>query len=82
MTDEEFEILDELYFVISYADLQSKVEMSDEDLYEIIHSLFTKGWVRVFESPDDTRDFENITAENLANAYLLASKTGLKAHNS
>ena len=37
---------------------------------------------RVFKSPDDTRDFDEIDDGIVTNSYLLASKAGLKAHNS
>ena len=82
MTNAEFELLDELYFVISYHDLKERLGWADEQLCEQLTALFANGWLRVFKSPDDTMDFELISDEILMNAYLLASKAGLKAHNS
>lgn len=82
MTDAEFELLDELYFVISYHHLKERLGWGDEQLCEQLTSLFTQGWLRVFKSPNDTMDFDLISDEILMNAYLLASKAGLKAHNS
>ncbi|MEQ9232139.1 MAG: transporter [Cyclobacteriaceae bacterium] len=82
MTDAEFDILDELYFVTSYHDLSGRIELRRDELNERLINLFNKGWVRAFKSPNDTRDFEVLNAEVLSNCYLLASKAGLKAHNS
>ena len=82
MTDVQYDLLDELYFVISFTDLEERVELEREILLKEIHQLFEQGWVRVFKSPDDTMDYEKIDDQLLANSYLLASKQGLKAHNS
>lgn len=82
MTDREFELLDELYFVTSYADLKAQLGWENNALCSELTSLFHKGWVRVFASPDDPADFTEVTDQVLMNAYLLASKAGLKAHNS
>lgn len=81
MTDEEFDILDELYFVTSYHDLSGRLEMRKDELNRRLIALFEKGWVRVFKSPNDTRDFETVNEKILPESYLLASKSGLKAHN-
>ena len=82
MTNLEYDILDELYFVISYEELQQQIGLNEQELKAGIYQLFRKGWVRVFASPDDTLDYEELTDELLANSYLLASKAGLKEHNS
>ena len=82
MTSRQFEILDELYFVISYLELRTVMDMTDEELCHELTGLFSEGWLRVFKSPSDTKDFELISDEILMNSYLLASKSGLKAHNS
>lgn len=82
MTSKQFELLDELYFVIGYHDLKESLEWSDEELCAELTQLFSEGWLRVFKSPSDTTDFELISDEILMNSFLLASKAGLKAHNS
>ena len=82
MTDAEFDILDELYFVIPFEDLQKQLDMDKIELTEHLKAIFGKGWLRIFSSPDGTADVVNITNENLITSYLLASKAGLKAHNS
>lgn len=82
MTDLEYDILDELYFVISFDELMRQVAIEEADLRKGVFELFNKGWVRVFSDPDETLDYENLTQELLSTSYLLASKAGLKAHNS
>ena len=81
MTDAEFDILDELYFVISFEDLQNQLNMDEMDLIEHLRTIFEKGWVRVFDDPDSAADVPFSTV-SITSAFLLASKSGLKAHNS
>jgi hypothetical protein len=80
MTDEEFDILDELYFVIAYEDLLPRVEAEPPALESILMSLFDKGWIRIMKNPDG-EDLHQCPVR-WEGHYLLASKQGLKAHNS
>ena len=82
MTEIEFDVLDELYFVISFKDLQEVLNMDESELIEELKGIFEKGWLRVFSSPDGTADLVKISNSILLNTFLLASKAGLKAHNS
>ena len=82
MTSKQFELLDELYFVICYPDLKESLSWTDEELCAELTGLFSEGWLRAFKSPSDTKDYELISDEILMNSFLLASKAGLKAHNS
>ena len=82
MTDLQFEILDQLYFVISYEELRKQLGIESIVLNAELHRLHSIDFVRVFESPDKTMDFEEFDDHLLMNSYLLASKKGLKAHNS
>ena len=81
MTDEEFDILDELYFVISFEDLLNQLDMDEKDLIKHLRTIFEKGWLRVFDDPDSTADIP-FSKEVISSAFLLASKSGLKTHNS
>ena len=81
MTDAEFDILDELYFVISFKDLQNQLDMDEMDLIEHLRKIFEKGWVRIFDDPESTADVL-FSTESISSAFLLASKSGLKAHTS
>ena len=80
MTDNEFNILDELYFVRSFPDLMENIEMSEEEVVETLKSLHSNGWMKVLQSVDD----EVVGLVNWVDhkkLYFLASKSGLMAHN-
>ena len=83
MTEIEFEVLDELYFLQSYQYLINTLKMEDDNLKETLSILITKGWVRCYRSPTEEVDFEHsIFEKNYRNYHYLASKAGLLAHNS
>ncbi|WP_420580673.1 hypothetical protein [Reichenbachiella sp.] len=83
MSDLEFDILDELYFLIHYNDLKESLGLSDEDLKPILAKMVRKNWLRCYDEPDVELDAEGIDIEiNFRNYYYLASKEGLKAHTS
>lgn len=82
MTDLEFDVLDELYFVVPFAHLQEELAMDESTLKEVLGSLLDKGWVKCFlsaseEAVKSEMDFEN----KYKDYYYLASKQGLLAHN-
>jgi len=82
MTDLEFDVLDELYFVVPFTHLQEELDMDDTTLKEVLRSLLDKGWVKCFlsaseEAVNSEMDFEN----KYKDYYYLASKQGLLAHN-
>lgn len=84
MTDEEFDVLDELYFVQSFTELMTLTEKSLQELVPVLENIYRKGWIKVMESVEDELsedkvDFQSIESKN----YLfLATKSGLMAHNS
>lgn len=80
MTDDEFTLLDELYFVISYEQLQQEVGFSDKKLSSLILDFYEKGWVKILKTVD--MEVAAIPeGEELKKCYFLASKKGLQAHN-
>lgn len=83
MTDLEYEIIDELYFVISFQELKEQLEISAEELLLELDKMIRKGWVKVFTT--DHEDVE-IDAVDFSSSYqlfnYLASKKGLMIHNS
>jgi hypothetical protein len=82
MSDLEFDVLDELYFLIHYKDLLSVTGLADEDLKPILIKLLKKDWLRCYSEPDIELNQEAIDLEiRFRNYYYLASKEGLKAHN-
>jgi hypothetical protein len=82
MTDAEFDVLDELYFVTSYKDLQSNAGLTEEDLIGTLKELKAKSWIKVLSGPDDeVRDEEIDISGSYSEYFYLASKKGLLAHN-
>jgi transcription initiation factor IIE alpha subunit len=83
MTDLEFDILDELYFVISFEDLKHKLGMEETKLKNALQIMVEQKYIKCFrdvsdELPNEHLDFKN----NYRNYHYLASKEGLFAHNS
>ncbi|RNI27437.1 hypothetical protein EFA69_14985 [Rufibacter immobilis] len=84
MTDQEFDILDELYFVVSYAELQSKLGLPEPELREALRGLISMNYIKCLYPDQDTEvpfDPEHFEREGHA-YYFLASKEGLLSHNS
>jgi DNA-binding Lrp family transcriptional regulator len=83
MSDIEFDVLDELYFVASFSELQKRLTISELPLKQILQDLLYKGWIKCFEPNRE----EVITKEeldfdkNYQQYHYLATKEGLKAHN-
>ncbi|WP_026950972.1 hypothetical protein [Algoriphagus mannitolivorans] len=81
MSDEEFDLLDELYFVQPFEYLQSSLGWEDELILKTLDSLYQKGMIKCLTQPDDERfDVVNIVQEG-KNLFFLATKKGLMAHN-
>ena len=82
MTEEEFLVLDNLYFVTSYKELAENSRLDDQILKTVLWDLITKGWTNCFTDPENEVE---VTAENFADNYskyyYLASKQGLLEHN-
>ncbi|XOV93663.1 MAG: hypothetical protein ACFHWX_02915 [Bacteroidota bacterium] len=82
MTDDEFEVLDELYFVQSFQELTSLTQKDPNLLRNVLSDLYEKGWIRVFKGIDDEISKEDVDWIKHSSDYLfLASKEGLMAHN-
>ena len=80
MSDEEFDVLDELYFVQPYAFLQETLSWEDKRLLDTLTSLVEKGWVKCFTEPDQ-ECFEAVNLQVVGKELLyLATKKGLMAH--
>lgn len=84
MTDLEFEILDELYFVTAYSELKEKVGVPDEEFREGLRGLISMNYIKcLFPDQDNEVPFD---PEHFAVAgekyFFLATKAGLLTHNS
>ncbi len=83
MTDLEFDLLDELYFVNSYQSVADSLGWDESILVKTLHSVLDKGWLRCYKSPEEEIPEEEINLDSEYRKYFyLASKKGLFAHNS
>ena len=83
MSDLEYDVLDELYFVQSYSQLRETLQWDDQMLKSTIESLLQKDWIRCYSSPTEELLGNDIDLETrFQSYYYLASKAGLFAHNS
>ncbi|NQZ76201.1 MAG: hypothetical protein HRT61_08835 [Ekhidna sp.] len=82
MTNQEFDIIDELYFVTPYSQLKEQTEYSDDILSENLIRLIQKGWVKVYSSIDIEIAYDEASFQDSFKTYFyLASKKGLLRHN-
>lgn len=84
MTENEFTILDELYFVTSYPDLKITSALSDKELCVALRDLITKGYIRIlYPDPDTEYPYnEESFGQHCQEYFFLATKAGLVVHNS
>ena len=83
MSEQEYLVLDELYFLQSFQELQELCGLSAEELKEVLGKMMDKGWVkglrsREGEEPVASAEFQG----NYSSILYLATKAGLLAHNS
>jgi hypothetical protein len=84
MTDREYEILDELYFTMSFHQLCKELGSTEESvLLSDLVALIQKGWVKAMQ-PGIEAELEDIDfiEKHYKEINFLASKKGLLAHNS
>jgi DNA-binding MarR family transcriptional regulator len=83
MSDEEFDVLDELYFVTSFHDLKENIGWSIDILVPVLKQLYEKGLIRILHDVDDEVPDEQVSLLTEFSMYhYLASKKGLLEHNS
>ena len=83
MSDDEFDVIDELYLLVHYSELAKALNWEHEKLHKVLLILMDKGWVRCYESPETEMELDSKElSEGLNEYYFLASKEGLLAHNS
>lgn len=83
MTNEEFDLLDSLYFISSFDAIKSELSWQEPVLKERLHQLIVKGWVKCLETGSD-QEIEDLHNYDLhyKNYNYLVTKEGLFAHNS
>ena len=81
MTDDEFDLLDELYFLQSYDYLKNKLGWEDERLLVTLDLLLRKAWIKCYSSPEEEIFNTPALNENGKELHYLATKQGLLIHN-
>lgn len=84
LTEQEFDILDELYFVISWHELIEVMRCDSAWLKDGLRTLLEKRFVQQFTYSELHHDFVRLNEPDLAHPeqyHYLATKEGLLAHN-
>jgi hypothetical protein len=84
MSDLEFDIIDELYFVEAYTTLKDRLALADAELKTGLAHLIQKGWVKCLDGQSKEPIIDNDLEFDIyyQNYCYLATKKGLMAHNS
>lgn len=85
LTDSEYSILDELYFVTSFAALHQALPMDKRELIQGLVSLLDRELVMQLIFDPLVNDFEKLDVPEpamLEQSSFVASKKGLLLHNS
>ncbi|BDD03526.1 transporter [Aureibacter tunicatorum] len=78
----EFDILDELYFVLSFEKLMDEIDCESKDDLEVaLRNMVDKGWVKVMSDVDTDMVEDELESCQYEHCYFLATKKGLFAHN-
>ncbi|WP_209330597.1 hypothetical protein [Lunatimonas salinarum] len=81
MSDDEFDLLDELYFLQSYDQLKEETGWDDHRLLAVLGQLYIKEYIKCYHAPDqEVFDGADLN-RNGASYYYLATKKGLLKHN-
>lgn len=82
MTDEEYLVLDELYFITDFEDLADRTKIPKETLIQMLIDFHAKGWVRCFSRHGEEIYNPSEVDRNTFRKYrYLISKEGLIAHH-
>jgi len=79
-----YELMDELYFVISFSDLAVQSELSRLELTSLLEQLAEAQWIDQLRFNSEIGDYEklrNFDKSSCENDAYLASKRGLLNHN-
>lgn len=83
MSDLEFDVLDELYFVQSYEALTEATGFEDDLLKKVLKKLISKKWIKCLSSMTEDITYDDLDFDkDFRSIYYLATKSGLLAHNS
>lgn len=82
MTNQEFDVLEELYFLTSYQVLKENCRIDPTEINELLWHLIEEEWVLCHRNHDEEIEPTKTEFESqFGNYHYLASKKGLLAHN-
>ena len=82
MSEAEYDIMDQLYFVTSYEDIKNLSQVEESLVTEVVWRFISRGWIKCFEGPENEITVtEDDFKTNFNKYHYLASKQGLLAHN-
>ncbi|MDN3668189.1 hypothetical protein QWY93_02450 [Echinicola jeungdonensis] len=81
MSDEEFDLMDELYFVQSFKGLKETLCWEEAKVLSTLQLLFEKKYIKCLAGPDEDLTGSPDIPKNGKQYYFLATKKGLMAHN-
>jgi len=81
LTDNEFAILDELYFISTIEMLLPATKLNIEQLKAEMCTLFQKGYIKIYSQNEEIDITEEKLLSNFETYQYIASKKGLLAHN-
>ena len=82
MSEEEYNIMDQLYFVTSFEDVKDLSGVDETVIVAVMWKFILVGWIKCFDGPEEEVELtEDDFKTNFAKYHYLASKQGLLAHN-
>ncbi len=82
MTDFEYNLLDELYFIKTFDELQKLADYNEIDLLTEIWNLVEKKWVKILDKLDNELELnKQFYKEHHKSLRFNITKQGLLAHN-
>ncbi len=82
MTDLEFDLLDELYFIKSIEELTKTLKINELNITNIIWELIEKKWVKVLDLQDNELILnKEVYLERCKLVRFNVTKQGLLTHN-
>jgi hypothetical protein len=83
LTEAEFDLIDSLYFTLSFEQLQKDLDWEENVIRTELKKAMERGWVKalVKGTEEEIYDF-SIIERNYTEYLYLATKKGLMVHNS
>jgi len=84
ISEAAFELMDELFFMISFEELEKESEFQKNELINLLNELLNAGWVDQLYIPKGKLDYEKRATpdhQGIVNYSYLATKKGLLGYN-